>query len=385
VGPAFSIQASATTDMADFHHNVFYYYRGAQRSARGGEQQLENTNGRIHQPPDTEIQTKGSTAMNDLAELAKRYDAYEQADRSDFQRHARILQSMWRTEQGYPIGEHVGPNGSRPLGSRLAMPWAKETLANYLNETIRQVVRAEVLDGEASRGKVYMPPRIFDDLLSSQPLCFNLFAELQQNPALATAALHVLAPDRIARVTGIQFEHSPGRGEEGYTDDGSAFDVYVEYRTPLDEVGFAGIEVKYHEDLKDRPACHRPRYDQIAEQMGCFRRECLASLKSKPLQQIWRDHLLAGSMLERGDFEDGFFVFLYPRDNPHCARAASDYQDCLLDRDTFVVWTLEEVTGAIQQCTQAVWIDRFADRYLNFAKIDVELGLTPRAGRGRTG
>jgi hypothetical protein len=308
--------------------------------------------------------------MSDLTELAKRYCAFERVDRSAFQRRARILQSMWRTERGYPIGEHGRRGARRPLGSRLAMPWARETLANYLSETIRQVVRNEVLDREASRNKLYARPRIFDDLLSSQPLCFNLFAELQQDLRLATAVLQALAPGRVAQVTGIAFEHSPGRGDERYTGDRSAFDVYVAYRTPLDERGFAGIEVKYHENLIGRAAQHRSRYDEIAQQMGCFRDGCRECLKAQPLQQIWRDHLLAGSMLENGDFGDGFFAFLYARDNPHCAQAVSDYRRCLLDGDTFVAWTLEDVTAAIQRCTQAEWIDRVVDRYLNFAKID---------------
>jgi len=308
--------------------------------------------------------------MSDLAELAKRHHSFERVDRSEFQRRARILQSMWRTERSYPIGEQPGRGGKRPLGSRLAMLWAEETLANYLSETIRQVVRNEVLDREASQGKLYARPRIFDNLLSSQPLCFNLFAELQQDLCLATTVLKALAPGRVAQVTGIEFEHSPGRGDERYTGDRSAFDAYVEYRTSHDERGFIGIEVKYHEDLIGKAAQHRSRYDQIAEQMGCFKRECLEHLKSQPLQQIWRDHLLAGSLLENGDFSDGFFVFLYPRDNPHCAEAVSDYHNCLLDCNTFVAWTLEDVTDAIKQCTQAEWIVRFVDRYLNFAKID---------------
>jgi hypothetical protein len=246
----------------------------------------------------------------------------------------------------------------------LCTPWLEETLANYVSETIRQVVRNEVLDRSASRGKLYARPRIFHDLLSSQPLCFNLFAALQQDLALATAVLQILAPGRVAQVTGIEFEHSPGRGDERYTGDCFAFDVYVEYRTSLGERGFIGIEVKYHENLKGKAAQHRSRYDQIAEQMGCFRCECLGRLKSQPLQQIWRDHLLAGSLLGNGDFGDGFFVFLYPRDNPHCAQAVSGYQDCLLDRDTFVAWTLEGVTDAIKQCTRAEWIARFVDAHM---------------------
>ena len=67
------------------------------------------------------------------------------------------------------------------------MPWAEETLANYLNNTIRQVVRHEVMEKpQDGQRKLFGHPRIFNDLLSSQPLCFNLFAELQQNLPLAS-------------------------------------------------------------------------------------------------------------------------------------------------------------------------------------------------------
>ena len=57
------------------------------------------------------------------------------------------------------------------------MPWAEETLSNYLTETVRGVVGQEVLDKTKSSGKLYGRPRIFNDLLSSQPLAFNLFGD----------------------------------------------------------------------------------------------------------------------------------------------------------------------------------------------------------------
>jgi hypothetical protein len=69
-----------------------------------------------------------------INDLAHRYQAYESVDKSTFQRSARILQSIWRTEQGYEIGELKTKSGSKPLGSRLPMPWAQESLANYLND-----------------------------------------------------------------------------------------------------------------------------------------------------------------------------------------------------------------------------------------------------------
>jgi hypothetical protein len=94
--------------------------------------------------------------------------------------------------------------------SRLAMPFAEQTLANYLTDDIRQVVRGEVKKPE----KLYQAPRIYNDLLSSQPLCFNVFGELQADLDSTTRVAGQLWPARVAEVTAIEFEHSPGRGDE---------------------------------------------------------------------------------------------------------------------------------------------------------------------------
>jgi len=184
--------------------------------------------------------------MTDLIKLAERYEAYVKSDDRDFQRKARILQSMWREEQGYEVGVHLGKNGEKPLGSRLVMPWAEETLSNYLTETIRQVVRDEVMGEEKSKGKLYKKLRIFSNLLSSQPLCFNLFAELQRNLNLASSIFTEFTSGRVKKVTGIEFEFSPGRGDIKYTGDKSAFDVYIKYELDKGGQGFLGVEVKYH-------------------------------------------------------------------------------------------------------------------------------------------
>lgn len=308
--------------------------------------------------------------MTDLITHAKRYDVYEEADKSDFQRRARILQSMWREEQGFEIGVHKGRNGERPLGSRLAMPWAEETLSNFLTETTKQVIRDEVIDEEKSKGKLYKKPRIFNDLLSSQPLCFNLFAELQRDLGLATSIFTEFTSGRVQRVTGIEFEFSPGRGEDKYTGDKSAFDIYIKYVPDLGGHGFLGVEVKYHENLKVEPADNRPRYEEISEMMGIFITEKMDDLKSPPLQQIWRDHLLSGILKKEDNFDEGTFVFLYPRDNHHCENAILDYRECLTGSDSFQVWLMEELIDVIKKHTQEDWVERFYDRYLNFMKFN---------------
>lgn len=299
-----------------------------------------------------------------LDEIAKRYFAYEKSDISDFQRKARILQSIWREERSYGIGEYRG----KKRGNFLPMPWAQETLSNYLSDTIKQVVRDEVIDSHDAN-KLYCKPRIFNNLLSSQPLCFNLFAELKADLQLASKVFNALSPDRIKEVTKIEFEYSPGRRDPKYTGDRSASDVYVEFLNESGKKGFVGIEVKYHENLQNKPAVMRQRYFEIASQMGCFKSNAMEQLQQKPLEQIWRDHMLAGSILQADDFDDGFFVFLYPKDNNHCSQAIKDYRNCLTDSKTFEAWLIEDVVSTIEQFTQDRWIHLLYDRYLDFDKL----------------
>jgi hypothetical protein len=275
---------------------------------------------------------------------------------NDFQREARLRQGLWREKEGLPIGEHRG----RPLGSRLAMPFAQDTLANYLTGNIKGVVRAEVQKTE----KLYRRPRIFNDLLSSQPLCLNVFAELHLDLELASNVFQRLL-DKTVNVTGIEFEHSPGRGDPRFTEDGSAFDVFVSYEVGGTK-GFIGIEVKYVENLDVDEARHRDRYDEITRDMNIFVPSSLPTLRVRPLEQFWRDHLLACSLLldRASGFDHGAFVVLYPNGNRIVESAVTRYRSCLLDATTFTSWTLEHVLDALDQAGAGSWATEVRQRYL---------------------
>lgn len=250
------------------------------------------------------------------------------------------------------------------------MPEAQQTLANYLTEEIREVVRREVLDPEGSRGKVYGRPRIFNHLLSSQPLCFNLFAELRRDLPLASRTFAQMTRGRLSEVTAIEFEWSPGRGDQRYTGDRSAFDVYVLYRDVDGRPGFLGVEVKYHENLQSQKQEDRPRYSEVATQMACFRSDALVRLKQPgPLQQMWRDHLLVGAHRIVDRFRDAAFVFLYPEVNTVCAAAASEYRRCLSDQSSFTAWTIDALVACLMFNSDARWIRQFYARYLDLGRL----------------
>lgn len=307
-----------------------------------------------------------------LAALAQKYDAFESVDRSSFQRKARILQSMWRTEHGFECGVHKGHSSERLLGSRLVMPEARQELHGFLTENIRSVVRNEVLNKHRAKGKLYGKPRIFNDLLSSQPLCFNLFGELTRDTSVLTTVVNTLTDSRFSEVEDVWFEHSPGRSDESYLGDRSAFDVYLPCRQRNGRCGFIGIEVKYHENLRGAAGKHKSRYDEVADQMGCFPTD-RSRLKQAPLQQIWRDHLLAGSIKNHDSLDDALFVILYPKDNPDVSCAMSRYRDELTDLSSFAAWTLEDFVAMLRSHCDQEWIELFHDRYLAFEKVNDRL------------
>jgi hypothetical protein len=287
-----------------------------------------------------------------------------------FQSRARLLQALWREDRGFPIGEREQRPGV-PLGSMLLTTFATASGANLLTEGARASARREVAAKHAGSGQHIVEERLWCNLLSSQPLAFNLFAELELDLELATRVFRRLWPDRIARVTRIAFEYSPGRGSATYTSDKTAFDVYVEHATPGGGRGFVGIAVKYHEALDDHPAKHRSRYDEVTGAMGCFKPVRRSDLDRAPVEQIWRDHLLAGSMLldAAARWEMGLCVFVHPGDNAQCSAAVQLYRSHLSDTRTFDTVTLETVVCAIEGETDAAWIRDLRDRYLGWGRI----------------
>lgn len=289
-----------------------------------------------------------------------------------WQRRLRLRQALWREEQRLPIGRHGAGDSARPLGSRIAMPDAEQTLANYLTRTIQNVVQEELAAARSGvDGKLISEPRIFEDLLSSQPLCFNLFGELRADLGLATRWARHLWPARVKEVTRVAFEHSPGRRDERYLGNRTAFDVYLEHTTPGGGQGFIGIEVKYHESLGVPAADTRARIGEVARASGCFAEHDLATLGAPPLQQVWFDHLLALSMLQ-ADGEmwcgNGLFVFMHPVANEECYRVVAEYERHLQDCRSFQRMTLEEAAAALRVTSGAQWVEAFHRRYLDYGR-----------------
>ncbi len=296
-------------------------------------------------------------------ELRKKYKTDYSSD-TDFASNARLLQSIWRTENGYEFEEY---------GNFLKPDFAKESGANFITKGIFEIVKFEVQNKHIDR-KVIKEPRIWNNLLSSQPLAFNIFGELKLNLELANLVFKELYPERkIGIVKRIEFEYSPGRKSQKYTGDSSAFDVFVEYENETNQKCFFGIEVKYAEHLNDEPASHKEIYVAISEQSGIFELENLPRLKRKPIQQIWRDHLLTLSLfVTNNDYALGDFIYLYPSENSNCWLGIEQYKSTFKENveNYFKPLTIEKLVETIKSYCSDKWINEFENRYLKFEKIE---------------
>lgn len=305
-------------------------------------------------------------------EILKRHHVHEPTD-SRFRASARLLQALWRDRHGFPIGYHVNrtTGGRRRLGSRLH-PTAAQAGANFYSPEVVGLVRRELVYRE--EGAFIESHRLYENLLSSQPLCFNLFGPLKLDLSLAQAFFSKLLPDLVHEVEAIEFEHSPGRGDPRYTEDNTAFDVFVRCRTPSRARAFVAIEMKYSESMQATPSAHRPRYDQIAAETGAFVDPGSPALRVAPLQQLWREHLLSLTMqADEAPYAAGCLLLIAPSLNSSCVGAAQLYLRHLQERPNtepgfrFIaledcVRTLSEVGGE----PLGAWL---SERYLDFSPV----------------
>lgn len=303
--------------------------------------------------------------------ILKKYDVNHEKD-NIFTSNARLLQSIWREKHGYPK--------IKKYGNYIEVDEIREKLGNFLTENIKKIAKDCI---DKKHKKFIDEERLFKNMLSSQPLCFNLFGELYRNLDSATKLFNRLFPEIVKEITSIEFEYSLSRKDNKYTDDNTAFDVFLEYNSHYNKNGFIGIEVKYSEKIDDSKkyeekyySNHGKRYDEIAKESKIFDENKLNEIvrKSK-IQQIWRNHLLVLSMLQDKslNYKEGMFVILYPKDNENCVDAIKRYKNVFVednDRENrFYAITLEDIIKTLKEISDAKWIEDFEDRYLNFEKI----------------
>ena len=201
------------------------------------------------------------------ADILKRHRVHEPLD-TRFRASARLLQALWRADRELPIGSYVAENGKRrKLGSRISAA-AGNAGGNYLTPEIAHVTRREIAYREI--GALVDKDRLATNLLSSMPLTFNLLAPWVHAIERASGCLAGLLPDFTGTARQLVFEHSPGRGNQSFTGDYTAFDALIRYSDSQGRTGFVAFEVKYSESMREPVPELRQSYDALSDGSGLY-------------------------------------------------------------------------------------------------------------------
>ena len=210
------------------------------------------------------------------------------------------------------------------------------------------------------------------------PLTFNLLAPWGHTLERTSGYLIELLPAFTGSARQLLLEHSPGRGNSKFTGDYTAFDALIRYSDFHGRNGFVAFEIKYSESMREPMPELKPRYDELSDASGLFIDPTAAALRTNPLQQFWREHLLAQSMIDNGLYDEGYLVTIAPGLNYHVQDAAEAYQAQLPEPEDgkvrFVNLTLEDVIETIR-LSDPEHADALHRRYCDFWLVDGELEL----------
>jgi hypothetical protein len=311
---------------------------------------------------------------------------------SKFVAECRKLQSIYRYEIGEAIRPYHGRDGLvHYYGNYISNGEnPKEGCwKNFLTVCAFNYAKKR-LDPEIKKPyETIEPDRLFNNLLSSQPMAFNLFCPLRQmreeSPEVATQVIKAALPDYpIHRVTDVDLEFIPEKYTE-LTGDKSAMDAIIKFVDSDGRGGFIAIETKYSENLGTNVAYDRdengqkiPRVKTIeaVKKLRCFKPDIEKQIVEgkKGLTQIYRNFLLS----EMYGLEEGlrsYSIILAPKKHPSTRRELDSLSNRLGD----------EYKGKIKQIYLEDFVDKlianspteysvtfgkFYDRYLNFKKVN---------------
>lgn len=304
------------------------------------------------------------------ADVLKAFAVHEPLD-TRFRACARLLQSIWRQSRKLEMGAYVSPKvGTVALGSRLAETHARAGF-NFLSPEIARLVRRELAYRE--RGALIEEERAWSNLLSSSALVVNLLGPLKLDFRLAAKLLKSVFSLDVKKVTGIYFETSPGRGDDRYIGDRTAFDALITYVDRKDTTGFIAIEVKYAESQPTTATPPSARLREVAENSELFLAASAPELFRPAFRQLTAEHCLAYTLIGRdGHFDEGRFVIISPDQNTEFASCLAGYQELLSPKPHTVSVehvSLERMFRAIDAVGPDYLGAELTKRYLDFAPI----------------
>lgn len=240
------------------------------------------------------------------------------ASDSAFARRCRRLQSTYRARVlNEPHGVGPGPNG-QPYGNMLIN--GETTGSNFVSKAAFLYAKQRALDKHICPDLTLEEYRLFNNMLSSMPLCFNLFADLRAllltDEHACTIAVKALFPEVewIDTVQHIAVEFIPTPTSD-YIDDKTAFDAFILVRDVRGRRGLVAVETKYTDLLGSNSSKKTDRKDDIVRSDGLFAPHLADKLLTKGYSQLVRNFLLTYTYAKRHSIPHWVNVTISPKED----------------------------------------------------------------------
>lgn len=279
----------------------------------------------------------------------------------------RKAQSRWRHERlGLAYGRARGRDGKpgKFVGNMLDQPSSGQWLTPEIEEFTRSRLSPPNFPGDADIDQ----DRLLRNLLSSMPLCFNIFGQLNAHREAAATTLSALLQLPIAEVTEVRVEYAPPAARTRLGDR-TAFDAWMVVKTIAGENIFIAVETKYTETFS--PTEHwKPSYQSASDSLGSwFKPNTDAIAKKTKTNQLWRNLLLA-QIAEQHCLEEGFgrgmVVVISLSDDRHAQGAIDGLVPLMVEPNERLRWIhLDQLTMEARKCAElSSWAEAFGERYL---------------------
>ena len=262
---------------------------------------------------------------------------------TEFKEKCRARQGAFREEIGEPMG--VGPWRSSTQKHTNMITNGEVTGKNFVNQFAFEYAKKRVANKQ--KNERIDEFRLFNNMLSSQPMAFNLFCPFIQmleegKTELVSSIFKAIFPDMgIKEVTevGLEYLHTD---VENYLNDRTAMDAIIRYIDTDGKQSFVAIETKYTDVLNSIKGGVKARYKEWVKRLGVFKPETEEALLhgTKPVSQIYRNFLLTESYGVMEKAARYYSVVLSPAQHPTTQKEVASLRDELKPEYQYKVFSV---------------------------------------------
>ena len=310
-------------------------------------------------------------------DFQEKYGAIPASDKNDHLTKSRMLQGIYRNQKlenaycNYVFDDNGFVNFMR-------------------NEQLQSDARNELI-AIKQRERLTDEKRLFENLLSSQPLAFNIFLPFKwHNFEVGNVVFKELFPFlNIKQLVDIKLEYVPGDGigkeDRKITTDNSCFDVYVEYQNDKNKFCAIGIEVKYTEsfsksDYWKETGEKKERYIKAIEKyFSQFSEQYTKDYLQPTYNQLFRNQLLTEEVKDKFK-KDCILAVVYSEEDSKCIDTVDNFRDLIKIENSCIPISISQIVQSAikvsekQPALKSLYEDIY-NRYCNYDLLNKEILL----------